>query len=124
LPQLFNCCTMIKKIAGLLIGSMLLFYGCYNNKEELLYGPACDGVTPSFVTDVNPIIQSSCAVPDCHAAGSTNGPGPLTSYERIKNAAARIKPAVVSRFMPKVGSLTSAQIKTIKCWIDSGAPNN
>jgi hypothetical protein len=114
---------MIKKMSGFLIGSMLLFYGCYNNKEELLYGPVCVGPTPSFEADVNPIIQSSCAA-TCHAAGSTNGPGPLTSYSQIKNAAGRIKAAVVSGYMPKKGSLTRNQIRAISCWVDAGAPNN
>jgi hypothetical protein len=116
---------MIKKISVVLTGVVLLFNSCYNNKEEILYGTiSCDGANISFATNVFPIIQTSCAVTGCHAAGSTNGPGPLTSYTEIKNAAARIKPAVVSRFMPKVGSLTTSQIKTISCWVDAGAPNN
>lgn len=117
---------MIKKVAGVLTCSLLLlFYGCYNDKEEILYGATtCDGVSTSFATNVNPIIQSNCAIPDCHAAGSTNGPGPLTTYAQIKNVAVGIKSAVVSRFMPKTGSLTDSQIKTISCWVDSGAPNN
>jgi hypothetical protein len=114
---------MIKKISGFLIGSMLLFYGCYNNKEELLYGPVCEGPTPSFETDVNTIIQSSCAA-TCHSARSTAGPGPLTTYSQIKNAAERIKAAVVSGSMPKNGSLTREQIRAISCWVDGGAPNN
>jgi hypothetical protein len=116
---------MIKKIAGVLTGGILLFYGCYNDKEELLYGSdSCDGVSISFTTNINPIIQSSCAIPTCHAAGSTNGPGPLTTYTQIKNVAVEIKSAVVSRFMPMNASLTASQIKTISCWVDSGAPNN
>lgn len=102
---------------------MLLFYGCYNNKEELLYGPVCEGPTPSFETDVYPIIESSCAS-TCHSARSTAGPGPLTNYSQVKNAAASIKSAVVSGFMPKNGSLTRNQIRTISCWVDAGAPNN
>lgn len=102
----------------------MLLYGCYNDKEELLYGnDTCDGST-SFSVNVNPIIRANCAIPDCHAAGSTNGPGALTSYEQIKNVAVEIKSAVVSRFMPKIGSLTESQIKTISCWVDVGAPNN
>ena len=115
---------MIKKIAGVLTGGILLFYGCYNDKEELLHGNnTCDGNT-SFAVNVNPIIQANCAIPDCHAAGSTNGPGALTTYAQIKNVAVEIKSAVVSRFMPQNGSLTTSQIKTISCWVDAGAPNN
>jgi hypothetical protein len=114
---------MIKKIAVILTG-MFLFLGCVNDKEEILYGMSCDGPTPSFTTDITPVIQTNCAIPDCHAAGTSNGPGPLTSYTQIKNAAGDIKLAVVTRFMPKDGSLTTSQIKTISCWVDAGAPNN
>jgi hypothetical protein len=116
---------MIKKIAGVLIGVVLLFYSCYNDKEEILYGAvSCDDVNTTFALNVYPIIQANCAVPDCHAAGSTNGPGALTTYTQIKNVAVEIKSAVVSRFMPMEGSLTPKQIKAISCWVDSGAPNN
>jgi hypothetical protein len=116
---------MIKKITGVLAVGMLLLYGCYNDKEEILYGSStCDGLNASFAADVMPIIQSSCAKPDCHAAGSLNGPGALTTYTQIKNAAPKIKSAVVSRFMPEDGSLTTSQIKSISCWVDSGTPNN
>jgi hypothetical protein len=81
-------------------------------------------VSTSFSANVAPIIQTNCAVSGCHATGSTNGPGALTSYTQIKNAAVQIKQAVVSRFMPQGSSLTNAQIKTISCWVDAGAPNN
>lgn len=116
---------MIKKTAFVLTGIILLFNSCYNDKEEILYpGATCDGVSTSFSANVGPIIQTNCAVSDCHATGSTNGPGPLTNYTQIKNAAVQIKQAVVSRFMPQGSSLTNAQIKTISCWVDAGAPNN
>lgn len=116
---------MIKKITGVLAGVILLSYGCYNDKEEILYGTStCDGINASFSVNVNPIIQSNCAVTDCHGAGSINGPGALTSYSQIRNAAVEIKSAVISRYMPKVGSLSSSQIKSISCWVDAGAPNN
>ena len=116
---------MIKKIALVLTGVIVLFNSCYNDKEELLYpGATCDGVSTSFTANVNPIIQSSCNKSDCHNASSLNGPGPLTNYSQIKNAAVQIKSAVVSGFMPADATLTTAQIKTISCWVDAGAPNN
>ena len=116
---------MIKKVTGVLAVGMILFYGCYNDKEEILYGATtCDGANASFATDVMPIIESRCAKPDCHGAGSSNGPGALTSYTQIKNAAGQIKSAVVSRSMPEDGSLSASQIKSISCWVDGGALNN
>lgn len=85
----------------------------------------CNTVTnKAFAANISPIIQSSCAIAGCHAAGSTNGPGPLTSYTEISNAKTRIRAAVSSGLMPQGSSLSTAQKNSIICWIDSGAPNN
>ncbi len=110
-------------ITGLIL---LIFCGCYNQKEELLYsgGNNCSGVNATFSATVQPIIQANCQLSGCHDGSSTNGPGPLTSYERIRDASVRIRRVVISREMPKGGSLSAEQIKSIVCWIDSGTPNN
>lgn len=85
----------------------------------------CSTVTnKSFSADVNPIIQASCNVVSCHAAGSTNGPGPLTNYTQISGAKTVIRTAVSTGRMPQGGTLTTAQKNSIICWIDNGALNN
>jgi hypothetical protein len=85
----------------------------------------CATVTnKAFAADVSPIIQSSCAISGCHAAGSTNGPGALTNYTEISAAASNIRSAVSTGRMPQSGSLSSAQKSSIICWIDNGALNN
>ncbi len=78
----------------------------------------------AFAADVNPIIQSACAIAGCHASGSVNGPGALTSYTSIFNARTGIRSAVSSGSMPKNSSISTAQKNTILCWIDGGALNN
>lgn len=78
----------------------------------------------AFAADVNPIIQNSCNLSGCHAAGSTNGPGPLTNYTEVFNARSRVRSAVSSGIMPQGSSLSTSQKNSITCWIDSGAPNN
>jgi len=78
----------------------------------------------AFAADVNPIIQSSCAITGCHEAGSINGPGPLTNYTQVFNARNLIQTAVSNGTMPKTGSLSSSQKNSIICWIQGGAPNN
>jgi hypothetical protein len=85
----------------------------------------CTGVAKSFSSDVNPIIQGTCATSsDCHGSGSSNGPGALQTYNQIFNARAAIRGAVASGAMPKTGSITTTQKNAILCWIDDGAANN
>ena len=86
---------------------------------------SCASVPAKFSTDISEIIQNSCATSSgCHGNGSRNGPGALTTFNQIKNAASLIKSEVVSKRMPLGGSLTNSQIQSISCWVDNGALNN
>ncbi|WP_127129094.1 c-type cytochrome [Pseudoflavitalea rhizosphaerae] len=123
----------MNKPVSIFAGLILLIYcSCSSKKEDPVDpgggggggGVNCEGVAKTFSANVQPIIQASCQLSGCHDGASTNGPGPLTTYNQIKNASVRIRAAVISRQMPKGGSLTDAQIKSIVCWIDSGSPNN
>lgn len=113
-----------------IIGSCLCFIllACSGSKNDVIMNPpeaSCDPTTSTFSAHVAPIVQSSCAISSaCHAAGSLNGPAPLTNYTAIKNASANIRRAVSTGTMPKTGSLTAAQKKAIICWVDLGTPNN
>ena len=85
----------------------------------------CATVTnKAFAADVNLIIQASCNISGCHAAGSGNGPGALTNYAQISAAGSSIKTAVLSGRMPQGSSLSTAQKNSIICWVNSGTPNN
>ena len=78
----------------------------------------------AYITDVDPIIQSTCNAGGCHASGSTNGPGPITNYTQVFNARTVIRSAIASGAMPQNATLTAAQKNSIICWIDSGSPDN
>ncbi|MFZ9386659.1 MAG: hypothetical protein ACO25B_02155 [Chitinophagaceae bacterium] len=119
----------ITRVTLSLVTSFLFLAGC--SKENGGGGGGgttnvdCSTVTnKAFAADVNPIIQTVCAVAGCHASGSGNGPGALTNYTQIFNARARIRSAVSSGSMPQGSALSSTQKNSIICWIDSGAPNN
>ncbi len=84
----------------------------------------CTGVTVSFSANVSTLINTFCNQPSCHNPGSTNGPGPLTSYAEIFAARSSIKTQVQAGLMPQNTTLTAAQKSSIICWINSGAPNN
>lgn len=119
---------MKKKLLGFFIFCFLLG-SCSKSSDDGGGGggssTSCSSVAKSFSADVNPIIQSTCAINSgCHGAGSVHGPGPLLTYTQIFNARVNIKNAVAIGTMPQTGSLTTAQKNSIICWIDSGAPNN
>jgi hypothetical protein len=113
---------------ALLLSALLVFLVVSCKKKDKSskdsYTPECSGATPKFAANVAPLIQANCAISGCHAAGSMNGPGALTSYASVKNSVALIRPAVVSGKMPKNGSLSAEQKNTIVCWIDAGANND
>lgn len=102
--------------------------GCYYDKEELLYPgsntPAnCSTINAKFSADVFPLITAKCSLSGCHDAAS--GRITFLNYAQISGAAARINTrVVVEKSMPQTGPLQQSEINIIKCWIESGAPNN
>ncbi len=103
--------------------------GCYYDKADLLYGTIapidCATTSAKFSTDVNPIIQSKCATSGCHNSASGAGNCVLVTYAQISAQSARINQrCVVEKTMPTGGPLAAAEIASLKCWIDSGSPNN
>jgi hypothetical protein len=121
----------MKKILIIATTTTLIIVACSKSNNITSNNPGdppldCSAITAkAFTTDVSPTIQSKCATDGtCHGSGSTNGPGPLTSYNAIFNARTAIRAAVAAGTMPKNSSLTTTQKNAILCWIDSGAPQN
>jgi len=86
---------------------------------------SCAGISPKFSTEVQPILTSVCSLNNsCHASGSSNSGGPLTSYAQVFAKRSNIREAILARTMPQNGTISQAEINSIVCWIDSGAPNN
>lgn len=86
--------------------------------------PSDCSATISFSATVSPIISASCAIAGCHAAGSSNGPGALTTYAQISAAKGSISSAVANGSMPKGSSLSASQKQAIVCWVSQGGANN
>ncbi len=112
----------MKRIIFLMAAGIAL-YACSKTNTGMDFTPTCDG-TKSFTNDVLPIFQSNCAISGCHAAGSNNGPGALTSYQQIFNNRSAIRAAVATGVMPKDRTLSTTQKNTMLCWIDAGAASN
>ncbi len=115
--------TRISALIALLIVSVVITVSC--SKGGGGSGLDCSTVgNKAFAANIDPIIQSSCNIGGCHAAGSFNGPGPLTNYNEVFSARSDIRAAIASGQMPQGSSLSTAQKNSILCWIDGGAPNN
>ena len=75
----------------------------------------------SLTTDIEPIVDANCAVPDCHAGNESPD---LRNKSAIITHAANIKKLTQSGEMPREGSLTAEEKALIACWVDEGAANN
>ncbi len=112
-------------ITIILVSSASIFLACTkDNSNTAAKNLDCSTAPKSFANDINPIIQANCNIPDCHASGSVNGPGPLTNFNQVYNSRIAIRSAVGAGYMPLNRNLSTSQRNTILCWIDSGASNN
>lgn len=79
-----------------------------------------------YSTQIKPIFDLSCNVPNCHGAGT--GPRDWTVFANVSSQKDRIKLRTGNRTMPIIGNgisaLTQTQIDLIACWVDDGALNN
>ncbi len=129
----------MKKI--LPVAAFLIFLGgCYNDKYDKLYPkPAtttCDTTTIKYSTDIQPIINASCAINGgCHnAAGNSSTGGRdytvLATLQADATAASMLNdingtPTRGHNTMPlNLPSLSSCDINKITRWVNEGAPSN
>lgn len=75
----------------------------------------------SLANDIMPIIESNCAVSNCHNGSQSPN---LTGAQAVRSNADKIKALTQSGQMPKQGSLSSSQKALIACWVDDGAKDN
>ena len=121
---------MLKKYISVVCAvsiAAIFFSSCVYDKAELIVVPpisACDTISPTFSADVQPLIVSRCANYECHDLSFSGGYA-FFEYADIKAAIEKIEQQiVVLKTMPKDGTLTEDEINIIKCWIESGAPDN
>jgi len=115
----------IKSLFALIALSIFLF-SCesYVEEDTVALDPPVGQDEPcnpdvSFSSQIKPIVDNNCI--RCH--GGSTSPD-LRTFQGVSSNAARVRAQVVSRRMPRGGSLTNEQIELIACWIDNGALNN
>jgi uncharacterized membrane protein len=116
-------------IALICFTTVVAVAGCYYDKEDLLYhktgGVDCTKVNAKFTTDVLPLMIGKCATAGCHDAATAAGGAVLETYTQISGLAGRINQrCIVDGTMPPGAPLTVSEIDILKCWINSGTPNN
>lgn len=103
-----------------------LHVACTNDNEEDLFGEMeCGTEVVSFQQDIQPIINTNCAIPGCHVSGSQFPD--FSEKENIMDNAGEIRTRTRNRVMPPPSSgksLTDEQIQLISCWVNSGAQDN
>jgi mono/diheme cytochrome c family protein len=101
--------------------------------------PPCDPSVIYFEQQVLPLIQSSCAVPDCHDSFSGEPEFAMTNYDQLLNnseeddliipgnpSESEVIDVIIDGEMPPAGysDITQEQLDILITWIEQGAPNN
>ncbi len=118
----------LKSLTFLLFG-LFCFIACDDegngNMDDKTPVAILDCTEITYSGDIQPLVASTCAITDCHGAGSLDGD--YTTYDLLRPSAidgSMERVVLEDQTMPQEGSLTSEQLGKIKCWLDAGAPNN
>lgn len=128
----------MKKIQLILVGvfvllAFILVPACKKDVGETPAPPAvdpCSTISAKYSADIEPILQTECVNPGCHAAGGGSSGYDLSTYALVKAYAdqgrirARVLEGNTNGWMPQGGPLPEASRQKIDCWLKSGAPNN
>lgn len=85
----------------------------------------CDSADVKWSTDIQPIINTNCAISGCHNISAAGGVNFTPGYSAVDTA--RIRARVLDgnpSYMPQAGQLPLLERKKIECWLKEGAPNN
>jgi hypothetical protein len=115
---------------NIIIGFLLIVVtSCKYNKADILYPPTnnpsdCSTVAAKYGANIAPIIANNCATAGCHDNSGAGGVVLLNYNQTFLVKDAINTRVLVNKDMPPNGPLPDAELKAIKCWLESGAPNN
>lgn len=114
------------QILGLL--SMFFIINACSNDEIPEDTTPCDNTGYTFLNEVKPIIDATCAYEGCHN-GSPAAPGNYLSYDGMVSSFNGLfqERTLIKRNMPPSyatgqTSLTQEQIDILECWKEDGFP--
>ena len=108
----------------------LSFASCKKDEADKPEPPdVCTQITATWTADVKNIIETKCAISNCHVAGNPVGAPVFADYNSIK---AKVDDGtfenrvLLNRNMPPVTQppLDSATLDNLQCWFNAGALEN
>jgi uncharacterized membrane protein len=84
--------------------------------------PASCSTTPSYKTDVAPVLAANCT--SCHSASGSEPGRPLDSYAEVQRQASAVESQMATCNMPPSGTVAATDADKVLLWIACGAPNN
>ena len=121
---------MKKKLLILFAVATFFISGCYYDKEDLLYGGACDTTGVTYTQTVTGILKNYGCI-SCHSGSTPSGSISLDSYTAVKSAVnnGKLYGSIThaAGFVPMpdgAAAVTPCDVKKIKAWIDAGTANN
>jgi hypothetical protein len=117
---------MNKKIFFALIVIAVFFMAC-EKATTIVYD--CTGLTPTYTTDVKPLMDTYCATSGCHNATTQADNKDYSSYNTVSSLASSnsfmgsMEHNSSYKAMPEGGAkLSTANLQKIYCWIQNGKP--
>ncbi len=120
--------TLTRKplISVVLITLLVCVMSCVTEHIDMI---DCTGITPSYTTDIRPILNASCAKSGCHDAVTQEEGINLSSYQEA-NAISQENRFLGSiqhkkgyKKMPDDGpKLSESQVQLLTCWVQNGSP--
>lgn len=122
---------LVIKSVSVLILSSVVFFSCSKDKVDIdaLGGNSNCLDTVSYASQIEPILNQSCATSGCHAGGAGTNGYDLTNHSSV-SANANIILSVIRHdggvtAMPYGGAQLADSVgQNIECWISQGKLNN
>lgn len=121
--------TLFKLIFALMLGGFLVS-SCSRNSvdDDPTPDPSCDDVQPTWLAEIEPIVQTYCSYLGCHSAGMLSGD--FTTYEKMKPFldGGRVQTRVFDlNSMPPPNApgpreLSEEHRQLLACWLEQGHP--
>ena len=105
--------------------ALCLFIASCSSLKKTEPSKAVNSPEVSYKKSILPIIESKCAISDCHIQGFHEGD--FTIFEELKKQADRGKLrrlVIENKSMPPDKPLDSKEIRLIDDWLKQGAKNN